>query len=158
MKPHEPETALQYPMHDNMLKILILWCGIGHILLTFGSLIIPKVLNWRKGLECLQPLLRQMFWTYAGYILAINFGFGLVSIMGAAELTNHSFLAKAVSLFIGLYWLARVLIQFFYFDRSDAPKGWIFTLGEFGLVSLFIIFTLVYFTAFIYNCGWMLQD
>lgn len=93
-----------------ILKILILLCGIGHIVLTFGSLLIPKLLNWKKELAHLQPLLRQMFWTYAAYILVINFCFGIVSVMGVDELLNKSFLAKSITLFIGLYWLARVLI------------------------------------------------
>jgi len=137
------------------MTVLIFWCGIAHIILTLGSLIIPRVLNWKKGLEHLQPLLRQMFWTYAGYILVINFSFGLVSIFGADELLNQSFLAKSLTFFIAIYWFARILIQFFYFDKTDAPKGLIFTLGEIGLVSLFVLFTLVYFAAFLYNCAWI---
>lgn len=116
---------------------------------------IPRMLNWQQELSSLQPLLRQMFWTYAGYILVINFCFGLVSIWGKAELLNHSFLAKSITLFIALYWLARVVIQFFYFDKTDAPKGWFFTLGEIGLVALFVGFTLIYSWAFLNNMGWI---
>jgi hypothetical protein len=139
----------------NILKILIIVSGLGHIVLCFSSLIIPKVLNWKKELEHLQPLLRQMFWTYAGYILAINLSFGIVSIIGADELLSKTFLAKSMSLFIGLYWLARVFIQFFYFDKTNAPKGLFFTIGEMALVALFVFFTGVYLMAFIYNNSWI---
>ncbi len=142
-------------MQVDTLKLMIFCCGIGHIILTLGSLIIPRVLNWKKGLAHLQPLLRQMFWTYAGYILVINFSFGLVSILGAGDLLNQSFLAKSLTLFIALYWLARIVIQFFYFDKTDAPKGLFFTIGEIGLISLFVLFTLVYFAAFLYNSAWI---
>ncbi|TAE19297.1 MAG: hypothetical protein EAZ95_02230 [Bacteroidetes bacterium] len=138
-----------------ILKILILLSGIGHIGLSLVSPLIPKMLQWNEGLKDLKPLLRQMFWTYAVYILAINFCFGLVSVLGAEELLNQTFLAKAVCLFIGLYWLARVFVQFFYFDTTDAPKGLIFTLGEFALIGLFVGFTLVYLGAFAYNCKWI---
>lgn len=134
-----------------ILKICIILSGIGHIGLSLVSLMIPKMLNWKEGLKDLKPLLRQMFWTYAGYILCINFCFGIVSILGAEELLNKSFLAKSVCLFIGLYWLARVFIQFLYFDKTDAPKGLIFTLGEIALVSMFVGFTLIYLIAFAYN-------
>ncbi len=137
------------------LKILIIWCGIAHIILSFSSLIIPKALNWKKELEPLQPLLRQMFWTYAGYILGINLCFGIVSIAGSGDLLNQSFLAKSITLFIGVYWLTRVLIQFFYFDKTNAPKGLFFTLGEIGLVALFVLFALLYLTAFLFNCSWI---
>jgi hypothetical protein len=96
-----------------------------------------------------------MFWTYAGYILVINLCFGLISIIGFDELLNQSFLAISITFFISIYWLSRVLIQFFYFDRSQAPKGWFFTLGEVGLVLLFVVFTIVYSTAFLFNNSWI---
>ena len=137
------------------LKILLLLCGIGHIGLSMVSLAIPQMLEWKKELKDLQPLLRQMFWTYAAYILVINFCFGIISLIGTAELLNHSLLAKSLNLFIALYWFARVLIQFFYFDKTHAPKGLIFTLGEVALVLLFVAFTLVYTLAFAYNQSWI---
>jgi len=96
-----------------------------------------------------------MFWTYAAYILVINVSFGILSIIGANELLNKSLLAKSVTLFIGLYWLARICIQFLYFDKSDAPAGFIFKLGEIALVTLFTVFTAVYLTAFLYNISWI---
>ncbi|MCP4439183.1 MAG: hypothetical protein GY810_09595 [Aureispira sp.] len=142
-------------MSVEIVKVLILLSGIAHIVLSVVSSVIPKALKWKEGLQDLQPLLRQMFWTYAAYILVINFCFGLVSIFGTAELVNHSFLAKSVNLFIAVYWLARVFIQFFYFDKTDAPKGLIFTLGEVALVGLFIGFTIVYSLAFLYNMSWI---
>lgn len=92
-----------------------------------------------------------MFWTYAGYILVINFCFGIVSVWGGNELVEHSFLAKSITLFIALYWLTRIGIQFLYFDRSQAPKGFIYTLGEIGLVSMFASFTVIYFLAFLHT-------
>ncbi len=142
-------------MNHELLKTLIFWCGVGHIGLCFVGLLIPKFLNWKKALEPVPPLIRQIFWTYAGYILAINFWFGIVSIFGADELLGGSFLAKSITFFIGFYWLARIFIQFFYFDTTDAPKGLFFKFGEIGLVVLFVGFTLVYFTAFFQNLGWI---
>lgn len=137
------------------LKTLIILCGIGHIGLSAASVLIPRMLHWKKELASLQPLMRQMFWTYAGYILVINFCFGVISVWGAAELMDHSFLARCITLFIGVYWLARVLIQFFYFDTSQAPKSWFYTAGEVALVLLFAAFTLVYLAAFSYNMSWI---
>ncbi|MDB5257420.1 MAG: hypothetical protein JWM14_2115 [Chitinophagaceae bacterium] len=142
-------------MRREQLELLLLLCGIGHIVLSVVSTIIPKALNWKKELGPLQPLLRQMFWTYAAYILILNFCFGIVSIFGKNELLNHSFLAKSITLFISLYWLARVFIQFFYFDTTQAPKGLFYTIGEIALIILFIIFTIVYAAAFLYN-SWII--
>lgn len=137
------------------LKLLILVCGLGHIALSIGSLTIPKALQWNIHLKNLQPLLRQMFWTYAAYILVINLSFGVLSLIAADELINKSMLAKSITLFISIYWLARIGIQFFYFDKTDAPKGIMFTVGEFALITLFALFTIVYFVAFLYNLSWI---
>lgn len=142
-------------MNVDLLRILILLAGIGHIVLCVGSLLIPKVLQWKQHLNALQPLLRQMFWTYAAYILVINFCFGIVSLAGANELLSGSFLAKSITLFISIYWLTRIGIQFFYFDRTNAPKGAIYTLGETALVLLFVFFSAVYLLAFLYNNAWI---
>jgi hypothetical protein len=138
-------------MNIELMEFAIFWCGIGHIVLCLGSLYIPKALNWQAHLAMLQPLLKQMFWTYAAYILVINLSFGIISVFGSDELLNRSFLAKGITLLIGIYWLTRIAIQFFYFDRSQAPKGLIFLLAEAALVGLFIVFTVTYLAAFLIN-------
>jgi hypothetical protein len=142
-------------MDAEFLKLLIIIAGAAHIALCLGSILIPKVLQWNRHLENLQPLLRQMFWTYAAYILVINFCFGVVSLLGTDELLSRSFLAKSITIFISIYWLTRIGIQFFYFDKTDAPKGAIYTLGEIVLVLLFLFFTIVYLLAFLYNNAWI---
>jgi hypothetical protein len=138
-----------------VLTLLIICCGAGHIILCLASLMIPKVLKWNKALECLPKLLRQLFWTYAGYILSINFCIGILSIIAAGDLLDKSFLARSITFFIGIYWLARVGIQFFYFDKAAAPKGFVFTLGEAALTVLFLLFSLTYLAAFLYNNSWI---
>lgn len=127
-----------------MLKILIILCGIGHIVLGLGSLVIPKMLNWKSSLSALPVLIRQIFWTYAGYILCINLFFGIISILHADELLAGTGLSKALLILITLYWFSRVGIQFVYFDRSQVPKKFIYVLGEIMLVTLFIMFAIVY--------------
>jgi hypothetical protein len=142
-------------MEADLLATLILLCGFGHIALSVGSVFIPKALKWQQHLKSLQPLLRQMFWTYAAYILVINFCFGIVSLIATDEFLNGSMLAKSITFFISVYWFARIAIQFFYFERSEAPRGVIYTLGEIMLVILFASFTIVYFAAFLYNNSWI---
>jgi len=85
----------------------------------------------------------------------INISFGVVTLLGADELLNGSFLAKSITLFIATYWLARIVIQYTYFDKTEAPKGLIYTLGETALVILFIAFTVVYTLAFSHNNAWL---
>jgi hypothetical protein len=124
--------------------LLLKLAGILQIILCSGSLLIPKMLNWKGELQNVSKIIAQIFWTYAGYILVINFTFGLVSFFGASELLGKTFLSKSISIFIFLYWLTRILIQFFYFDTASAPQGFIYKTGEIALVALFIFFTVVY--------------
>lgn len=138
-------------MNSPLLHQLIILSGIAHIVLSICSLVIPKVLKWNQHLVYLPPLLRQMFWTYAAYILVTNFAFGVVSLVAADELLSGSMLASGITLFIFIYWLARIGVQFFYFDRSEAPPGLIYVLGEIALILLFAIFTIVYLLAFLHN-------
>lgn len=134
------------------LAVLIFAAGIGQLVLIVASLAIPRVLRWREDTAKLRPLTRQVFWTYAIYIWATNLAFGLVSLQ-PTWLLDHSPLAACVTGFTAAYWIGRVLIQFFYFDRSDAPSGLHVRVAEIGLVGLFVFLSLVYGTALLFNLG-----
>lgn len=134
-----------------MLETLIFCAGLGQLILVVGSLSIPKVLKWEEETSKLKPLTRQVFWTYAGYIWATNLCFALVSLISPPSLIEKSFLATAVTIYIFAYWLARVIIQFTWFDRSDTPKGLKYAIAEVLLVGLFIGLTLVYGWAVVTN-------
>jgi hypothetical protein len=126
------------------LRALVFLAGVGQIVLALASLAIPRVLRFEEETAKLRPLLREMFWTYAGYILCTNLSFGLLSALAPGWLLDGSPLAAAVTGYIALYWGARVVIQFAYFDRSDAPPGAHVRLAEAGLVALFVYLTTVY--------------
>ncbi len=138
-------------MMSATLPLLIRLAGAGQIVLAVGSLAIPRVLCWQAETAKLRPLTRQVFWTYAAYIWFTNLSFGVVSLVGPSWLVDGSPLAAGVSGFIAVYWGARVAIQFFYFDRRDAPQGVRFLAAEAVLVMLFVGFTGVYSWALIEN-------
>jgi hypothetical protein len=123
---------------------LIFCAGVGQIILILASLAIPQVLRWREETAKLRPLMRHLFWTYAGYIWSTNLCFGLVSALGPHWLLDRSPLAAAVTGFMALYWGARLVIQFTFFDRRDVPPGPWPRIAEAGLVSLLVFLTVVY--------------
>lgn len=133
------------------MQQIIFIVGLAQITLAVGSLAIPKILNWRGELSKVRPIIKQIFWTYAAYILGFNLSFGFLSVFSGEELVNGSILAKAVTGFIAVYWISRILIQFFYFDRSDFPRGGWYRAGEIALVTLFIVLSTVYGCAFYLN-------
>ena len=129
------------------LETLVRLAGIGQLLLVIASPVIPRVLGWREELAHVRPLTRQVFWTWAGYIWLTHMAFGLLSTFAPGLLVDRGPLSGLVAAFIGTWWAARLVIQFTYFDRSAAPPGRIYKLGELALVSLFAILACVYATA-----------
>ncbi len=125
--------------------------GLGQLALAAASTAIPYVLRWKTETAALRPLLRQLFWIYAGYILGFHIAFGLVSSLAPGWLLDGSGLATAVTGFIATYWSVRLVLQFVYLDRSDAPKGPWFSAAEAALVSLFVFLSGTYAAALVAN-------
>ena len=126
------------------MTLLLILAGLGQLALAVGSLALPRILRWGDDTAKLRPLTRQVFWTYAAYIWVTNICFGVVSTFAPELLLDRSPLARAVTGYIAVYWGSRLLVQFFYFDRSEAPPGAIYKVGEVGLVGLFIYLTAIY--------------
>jgi len=133
------------------LATLIRLAGVGQLALAAASTAIPSVLKWSAETAKLRPLLRQLFWIYAGYILGFHVAFGALSVLAPGWLIDGSGLATAVTGFIATYWGVRLALQFLYLDRSDAPLGTRFRLAEAALVALFVFLTAVYGAAFMDN-------
>jgi hypothetical protein len=147
------DNPIVWNNHLNMfnLRNLIFLAGAGQLCVVVGSLAIPKLLDWRHELQRLQPLTRQVFWTYAGYILATNLFFATMSMVAARSLADHSPLAVALTTFMALYWAGRLAIQFLFFHRSGAPDTLLFRIAEVLLVCGFTFFTAVYSYAALVN-------
>ena len=135
------------------LEPVVRLAGAGQLALAAASTAIPFALGWRTETAALRPLIRQLFWIYAGYILGFHVAFGLVSLFAPGWLLDGSGLATAVSGFIATYWSVRLVLQFTYLDRSDAPQGPWFSAAEAALVSLFVSLGVTYTCAFVTNLG-----
>lgn len=127
-----------------MIEPLVMIAGIGQLALALGSSVVPRLLRWHEDTARLRPLTRRVFWTYAGYIWVTNICMGALSVLAPEWLVDGSPLARALAAYIGLYWGARLLIQFVYFDRADGPTGLKFVVAESALVGLFVFLTAVY--------------
>lgn len=136
-----------------MLETVVRLAGLGQLALAAASTAIPFLLDWKAQTAPLRPLLRQLLWIYAGYVLGFHVAFGLLSTLAPAWLLDGSGLATAVSGFIATYWGVRLALQFVYLDRSDAPSGRRFRIAEAALVSLFVGLTVTYGAAFAANLG-----
>lgn len=137
------------------LPTVIYFAGWAQLVLALCSIAIPIVLRWNEEMKKVSALMRSIFATYSVYIFGTNIWFGVVSILYAEELVSGSGLATSLTVFITLYWLVRVLVQFIFGKAEGRPIGWFFTFAEWGLWLLFLALTLVYGYAAALNLSWI---
>jgi hypothetical protein len=104
------------------LRTLLVVAGVGQIVLALASLGVPRVLGWRAELMLITPLTRQVFWTYAAYVLGVHLAFGVLSSLAPDLLLDGSALARTVCAFICLWWAARLFVAVLGRERGDVPQ------------------------------------
>lgn len=117
---------------------MIFVSGILHFGTLLASAAAPQVLDWRRELQKLHPLTRQLVWVHGLFIVLTIIGFGLLTLLFSHDLANGSPLSRAVSAFIAFFWAARLLIQFFVFDPTPFLKTLFLKIGYHGLTIVFI--------------------
>jgi hypothetical protein len=116
-----------------------LWlAGIGHFCILGASFQVPHRLQWKEDLSKLLPLNRKLMWTYGGFTVFAIVTFGILTLTLHQELLRGDRAALGLAIFNGLFWLLRILVDFFYFSHDDWPKGRWLAVGHFFLTSLFI--------------------
>lgn len=128
---------------SELLPDVIFAAGIGQWCVLIASALVPIRLNWRKDLQALSPLHRQLFWVYGGYIILSIVAFGLISVLNARELAAGSGLARSFCLYVAVFWGIRVSLQAV-LDVKEHLTVWWLKIGYYALTLLFVSFTLLY--------------
>jgi hypothetical protein len=128
-------------LHLKITGILLLVLALVHIRF-------PAYFNWKKELQLLSLINRQMMIIHTFFIALVVFGMGLLCLTSAAELTGTG-LGKKISLGLGIFWAIRLFIQFFGYS-SRLWKGKQFETGMhilFSIVWIYFstVFLLIYF-------------
>jgi alginate O-acetyltransferase complex protein AlgI len=115
-----------------------LWlAGIGHFCVLIASFQVPSRLGWKDDLRKLTPFNRKLMWVYGGFAVLTIIAFGTLTLALHAELLRGDRAALGVALFIGVYWAARIAVDFVYYEHKDWPRGRGFAFGHVLLTSLF---------------------
>lgn len=138
---------------NELLKLALLVAGISQFLLCLGSFAIPRVLGWPEKLKVLSPLMRQLFWIYAGYILCSHFFFALLSVTARDWLVSGGLPSAMVSGFIMLWWGVRLVMQFGGFDLAEVEDNLFNRVAKGLLSTLFVALFLVYALVLLWNLG-----
>ena len=109
-----------------------------------GGLALLRILRWSDDTAKLRRsrgrswILRRL---YLGHQHLFRCGVAFRARLASRPLSS---LARRDRIRHGLLRGARVLVQFFYFDRSEAPPGAFYKSAEVVLVGLFVFLTAVY--------------
>ncbi len=117
---------------------LALWlAGIGHFCVLIASFQVPSKLAWKEDLQKLTPFNRKLMWVHGGFAVLTIVAFGALTLALHNELLRGDRAALGLALFIGVYWLARTVVDFTYYEHQDWPHGPVFVVGHGLLTSLF---------------------
>ena len=120
--------------------------GILLVLLSFVHVIFPRYFNWKEELKDLSIINREMMKIHTFFVALVVFGFGLLNIFCTDDLLNTP-LGKKLSIFLGVFWGIRAIIQFFGYS-SENWKGKKFETVVHILFSIFWVYiTVIYFMA-----------
>lgn len=131
-----------------MEKMLVVLAGLAHFGLVAVGSQVPRAFRWKEDLARLGASNRRLFWVYGIFIVLSNVGFGALSLAYADELAAGKGAAGGLALFLGLYWVARLITQYAAFNTADWPVEGRHPVAKHGLGLLFLLMSAVYLGAF----------
>lgn len=132
-----------------MDKRWVVLAGLAHFGLVAVGSQVPRVFRWKEDLARLGPANRRLFWVYGIFVVLANIGLGTLSVAYAPEIAAGRGLAGGFALFAGLYWAARLAVQYLAFDTPDWPEQGRTPLAKHGLGLVVLLMSGVYVAAFV---------
>ncbi len=120
----------------------------GMLLIALAALHVgfPRYFRWKDELRGLSLINRQMTYVHTFFIALTVFLMGLLSLSAADELLTTS-LGKKVTLGFGVFWSARLVVQFVgYSPHLWRGKRWE-TIAHITFTLLWLYLSAVYFNA-----------
>jgi hypothetical protein len=98
------------------LPLLLELTSLTYIGLAAAGLLMPRTVHLCEHLAALPPFIRQLFWTYYGFIGLCLVSFGIGTYLFADELASGTPLARAVCVFLTVFWMVRLFVAHAVFD------------------------------------------
>ena len=105
-------------MTSELIKHLIWGVGVAHLGIVAANVPLPGRLRVRERLAGVPPFVRQIFYVHWVYILIVVGLFAALCFGFAPELGGASRLGRFLSGFMAGFWLLRIVLQVFYYDRE----------------------------------------
>ncbi len=126
---------------ETQIKII----GLFLVVLALIHVIFPRYFNWDQELKSLSLVNRQIMVVHTFFIALVVLLMGLLCLTSSSELVNTP-LGNRLALGLGVFWAARLLIQFFGYS-SALWKGKRFETLVHIVFSLFWVYLSIVFLA-----------
>jgi hypothetical protein len=126
------------------LTLCLQIAGLLHLGLISAGALMPRTVGLRTHVAVLPPFIRRLFWVYYAFIGLCLVGFGLLTLIFAETLAGGSALARAVSLFLAVFWTLRFIAAAFVFDVSPYLATRRLRLGYQATNIVFVYLPVVY--------------
>jgi hypothetical protein len=127
-----------------VLIILVRLSGAFLLILASLNLLLPMHLEWKNDLAKLSLINRQIFLVHAFFIVLILVMMSVLSLFFAPALLDPSPLSRLALGGLTLFWLTRLVIQWFVYDASLWRGNRFNTFMHISFTLLWCFFTAVY--------------
>jgi hypothetical protein len=126
------------------LTILLQIAGILHLGLLCAGLLMPRAVGLRTHLAALPVFIRRLFWVYYTFIGLSLISFGLITFTLAGTLAAGGGLARALCVFLAVFWTVRLIAATFVFDVRPYLTNTFWRLGYHATNVVFVFLPVVY--------------
>lgn len=130
-------------MNHNLILLLQL-AALMHLGLVCAGALMPRAVNLKNNLAVLAPFIRRLFWVYYSFIGLCLVSFGLMTFLFAGELASGAALARALCVFLALFWTVRLVAATFVFDVRPYLTNNFWRLGYHATNIVFAYLPVVY--------------
>jgi hypothetical protein len=102
----------------NIMQKCLLLAGIVQVAIVLANFYLPGKLRYRENMARVAPIIRQVFFVHASYIVGIVLLFAALTFGFAGELASGRGLGRFLAAAMCVFWLIRVPLQIFYYDGS----------------------------------------
>ena len=103
--------------------------GLLHLGLVWAGATMPRTVKLNEHLKPLPPFVRRLFWVYYSFIGLSLVSFGTLTFLFAGEMAAGEPLARALCVFLALFWTVRLVAAAFVFDVRPYLTNWLYRLG-----------------------------
>jgi len=124
-------------MSSDMMVWAVRGAGLVHVGIIAANVPLPGRLRIRERLAGVPQFVRQIFYVHWIYIIIVLGLFASLCFGFARELAGGSGLGRFLSGFMAVFWLLRIVLQVFYYDREVRRENRV--LDSLYLTSLVIL-------------------